>query len=70
MKEISPVEILRPLTEWEGGILPVKLSYRPPINELVCQLRDPEIFEENNKLSLLYSIAGESGIAIAELKGL
>jgi hypothetical protein len=69
-KETSPIEILRPETEWEGGILPVKSSYRGPINEPVCQLRDPEIFEENDKLFLLYSVAGESGIAIAELKGL
>jgi hypothetical protein len=34
----------------------------------VRQLRDPAIFPENGKTYLLYSIAGENGIAIAELK--
>ena len=31
------------------------------------QLRDPAIFEENDRTFLLYAIAGESGIAIAEV---
>jgi len=30
-------------------------------------LRDPAIFEEYGRIYLLYSVAGESGIAIAEL---
>jgi hypothetical protein len=33
----------------------------------VRQLRDPAIFCEHERTFLLYSIAGESGIAIAEL---
>jgi len=31
------------------------------------QLRDPAIFEENGRVYLLYAVAGESGIAIAEV---
>jgi len=30
-------------------------------------LRDPAIFEENERVYLLYAVAGESGIAIAEV---
>ena len=33
----------------------------------VNQLRDPAIYEEDGRIYLLYAIAGESGIAIAEL---
>jgi hypothetical protein len=33
----------------------------------VNQLRDPAIFEENGRVYLFYAVAGESGIAIAEL---
>ena len=34
----------------------------------VRELRDPAIFEDNGKTYLLYSVSGELGIAIAELK--
>jgi hypothetical protein len=33
----------------------------------VNQLRDPAIFEEDGRTFLLYAVAGESGIAIAEV---
>ena len=33
----------------------------------VNQLGDPAIFEEDGRIYLLYAVAGESGIAIAEL---
>ena len=33
----------------------------------VNQLRDPAIFEEDGRVFLLYAVAGESGIAIAEV---
>jgi hypothetical protein len=36
-------------------------------DEPVRQLRDPAIFTEDGRTYLLYSVAGESGIAIAEL---
>lgn len=31
------------------------------------QLRDPAIFQERGKIYLLYTVGGESGIAISEL---
>jgi hypothetical protein len=33
----------------------------------VNQLRDPAIFEEDGRVFLLYAVAGEAGIAIAEV---
>ncbi|MHA2393546.1 MAG: hypothetical protein ACXAEX_16540 [Promethearchaeota archaeon] len=39
-------------------------SKRGPIYEKACQLRDPAIYEENNRIYMLCSVAGESGIAI------
>lgn len=66
-KASAPIEVLRPEMEWEGGDLEPISSIRGPVYERVCQLRDPAVYEENNKKYLLYSIAGERGIAIAEL---
>jgi len=63
----EPVEVLRPETEWEGAELEIAPSRRGHIDERVNQLRDPAIFEEDGKVYLLYSIAGEHGLAIAEL---
>jgi len=66
-QESEPVEVLRPEREWEGANLPVSASRRGHIDERVNQLRDPTIFEEEGRTYLLYSVAGEHGIAIAEL---
>ena len=33
----------------------------------VNQLRDPAIFEEDGRIYLIYSVAGENGLAMAEL---
>jgi hypothetical protein len=63
-----PVVLLRPETAWEGAELPVEASWRGAINRRVNQLRDPAIFEENGRAFLLYAVAGESGIALAELE--
>jgi len=63
----EPVEVLRPETAYEGAELPVAPSRRGHIDERVNQLRDPAIFQEGDRTYLLYSVAGESGIAIAEL---
>lgn len=60
-------EVLRPETEWEGANQPLVPSKRGPIDVPVNQLRDPAIFEEVDDIYLLYSVAGESGIAIASL---
>ena len=64
----EPTEILRPKFDWEGANLGIEPSIRGYIDERANQLRDPAIFREGEHIYLLYSVAGESGIAIAELK--
>ncbi len=63
----EPVTVLEPELDWEGANLPLEPSFRGTIMGQVRQLRDPAIFVEDGRTYLLYSIAGESGIAIAEL---
>ena len=63
----DPVEVLRPEFGYEGADLPNELSKRGYIDVRVHQLRDPAIYQEDDKTYLLYSVAGESGIAISEI---
>jgi len=65
-KETEPAEVLRPERDWEGADTPVEPSIRSVAYERVNQLRDPAIFEEDGRVFLLYAVAGEAGIAIAE----
>jgi hypothetical protein len=66
-KEGAPVELLRPEHSWEGADAPLVPSVRSTAYGHVNQLRDPAIFEENGRVYLLYAVAGESGIALAEV---
>lgn len=66
-KESTPIEILRPERSWEGADAPLVPSVRSTAYGQVNQLRDPAIFEEDGRVYLLYAVAGESGIAIAEI---
>lgn len=66
-KETEPVEVLRPERSWEGADQPVEPSIRSVAYGPVNQLRDPAIYSEDGRVFLLYAVAGESGIAIAEL---
>jgi len=66
----APVKVLEPERDYEGGNLPVKRS-RPGSRlgrERIRALQDPCIYREGAKTYLLYSVAGESGIAMAELR--
>jgi hypothetical protein len=63
----EPTLVLEPETEYEGGHLPLEPSRRGLVMGPVRQLRDPAIFREDSKTFLLYSVAGEYGIAIGEL---
>lgn len=63
----APRTVLEPETDSEGADLPPEPSVRGRAHGRVRQLRDPAVFEENGKTYLLYSVAGESGIAIARL---
>ena len=60
-------EILRPETGYEGADLPLRPSRFGAIHEPAHELRDPAIFEEDGRLILLYTGAGESCICGAEL---
>ena len=61
------VEVLRPERPWEGADLPIEPSRGGAINVPVNQLRDPAIFEEDGRVYFLYAVAGEHGIALAEV---
>jgi hypothetical protein len=62
----APVSVLQPEELYEGADLPLVPSQRGAIHERARQLRDPAIFAEDGRTYLLYSVAGESGIAIAQ----
>ncbi len=59
--------IAEPATKYEGAELPLTVSKIGSYHGLIRELRDPAFYEEDGKWYLLYSVAGESGIAIAEL---
>lgn len=67
--ETPGVEVLRPEFDWEGADAPLEPSVRSTAYGHVNQLRDPAIYEdvETGRIYLLYAVAGESGIAIAEV---
>ncbi|MGH0035619.1 MAG: hypothetical protein ACQGVK_11395 [Myxococcota bacterium] len=62
--------LLEPQTEWEGAGLALAPSVRGQVPEPVRQLRDPAFFSDDDGDWLLYSVAGERGIALASLSGL
>ncbi|MEM7439435.1 MAG: hypothetical protein AAF393_07550 [Pseudomonadota bacterium] len=60
-------ELLRPLFDWEGANAPRAASQPGEIFEHVNQLRDPAFFSDASGDYLIYTVAGESGLAIAEI---
>ena len=61
-------EVLRPAAAYEGVEFPNEPSKTGP-QERVQQLRDPAYFrDEDGKEYLVYSVAGECGLAIAQLE--
>lgn len=68
-KAVEPVEVLRPREEWEGASLPIQPSKAGAVKGAENALRDPAIFTDTDgRRYLVYSVAGEKGLAIAELK--
>jgi hypothetical protein len=61
-------EVLHPETAWEGADLDVRRSISGASRGWEHALRDPACFTEDGCRYLLYSVAGESGIAIAEIR--
>jgi len=64
----EPITVLIPEFDYEGGNLPLTASKMGSSKTPVRELRDPAIFEDDGRIYLLYSIAGELGIGISELK--
>lgn len=67
-KESDPIVVLKPEMQYEGANIPMVPSARGAIMDKVHQLRDPAYIKTNNKEYLFYCVAGEQGIAIAELQ--
>lgn len=63
----EPESLLRPEEPWEGADLPIEPSARGQVTTRVHQLRDPALLDDDDTTWLLYSVAGESGIALARL---
>lgn len=64
----KPASLLKPERDWEGANLPNIKSEKGEAEGAVHQLRDPAIFRDRDGTEyILYSIAGENGIAIAKL---
>ena len=66
-KPTAAREFLKPELPWEGADLPLKATHIGALEGPENALRDPAVFQEGGKTYLLYSVAGESGIAIAEI---
>ena len=63
----KPITLLEPEKDYEGADYSLEKSSPGPANQCVRQLRDPAFYEENDNYYLFYSIAGEKGIALAEI---
>ncbi len=66
-KPTKPVSVVMPEHDWEGANCEQVPSVGGASHVPVYQLRDPGIFEEDGRTYLLYTTAGEAGIAIGEL---
>jgi hypothetical protein len=64
----SPVAVLAPERPWEGVSEPLVASVPGAARGRRRELRDPAVFVEEGRVYLLYAVAGESGIALAELE--
>jgi len=62
-----PELVLKPETEYEGAGLPLVASESGKAKTRENAVRDPAIFKDEGRTYLLYSVAGESGIGMAEL---
>jgi hypothetical protein len=66
-KASAPATVLTPEQVYEGSDQPLEASEPDDAPGRVRQLRDPAIYREGRQAYLVYSIAGESGLAFAKL---
>ena len=65
----GPVEeVVRPEKRHEGAALPIAPSAGGAAPGPVHELRDPFVFEEGGRVWLFYTVAGERGLALAEIR--
>jgi hypothetical protein len=64
----TPVEIMRPETDYECAKLAIAPSEVGDVEVPVRQIRDPALFEDGGRMFLVYSTCGEQGLAGAEVK--
>lgn len=62
-----PVPLLAPELDWEGADLPPRASRPGRAFGRERALRDPALFDDGERRFLIYAIAGEQGLALAEL---
>ena len=67
-RETESIEVLCPERPWEGASAPLEPSVWSVAYGNVNQLGGPSIFSEDDRNYLLYSVAGESGMGIAEIE--
>jgi len=60
--------VIEPKYNWEGVNNKLEPSKFGMARSKFHQLRDPFVFKENNLKYLFYSVQGEAGIAVAEIK--
>lgn len=67
-KITNVVPVLKPEMDYEGALLPIGAS-KPgaAVGDARHELRDPGIYNESSKKFMLYAIAGEKGIAVAQI---
>jgi hypothetical protein len=63
----EPELVIAPELPYEGASLPLRPSRPGAAPGPVREIRDPCLFAEDGKLYLLYSVAGEGGLGLAEL---
>ena len=61
--------ILKPELIWEGSNHPLRKSDLGMARSDECALRDPCIFQTEQKTYLIYTGAGEAALGLAELFG-
>jgi hypothetical protein len=62
-----PVEVLRPTGKAEGEDLPLSASRGGMASDRERALRDPAVLEDDGRIYLYYTVAGEKGIAVAKV---
>src|SRR5262249_47227772 len=62
-KVSTPIEVMRPETDYECAKLAIAPSEVGDVEVAVRQIRDPALFEDGGRTFLIYSTCGEQGLA-------